>query len=499
MQYSPPTVTFDEVYKTWRNRARKFSAKSIIDMALWELSQPAKNKKEDIERAPWQTLLIVKWVNQDRAMDRAGSPAITVQQFDDLRQRLWELPEQLGAQLRDTLPGKLFFGQLINPQFGFQRRLTGGFVREAAILSAQPNNNPLRRMFEEKACISLSNFVDLAFAAYSGIIEGRQVLDSAWFEPLLKAYPGEVLNAFADTVSVDHYGLRQFCRGLPDADRRLRSELFEFPVLTRYPFLKVDRQLHCWHPMVFFRGMEAFVHSVLSEAGSAYIEPFSRLFEQHVVSEAKRFPARFHTEDEIRSWLTHGAKVPDGLLSYPDCNVFVESKAKLFDESIMCVGHTERFAHMTKALRLAIQQAWSASALTREEKRAPEQVLRASRDYLLIVTNREVNASNGASLAEMYPSNALTPIFPRATLYLPLERIYVLSIEDFEWLVGGLNMLGLALPEFLDDCVAADSKSESSVFFFEQHLARRKVPRSHSALVESAIEESARRLERAVQ
>lgn len=430
-------------------------------------------------------------------MDRLRAPAITPQDFDDLRQRLWDFPEQMGSRIRDTLPGKLFFRQLINPQLGFQREFSPGFVREAAILAAQPDNNPLRRLFEEKTRLNLRDFLDLAFAIYCGVLEGRHAFGPEWFGPLLRTYPREVIDVFVEAVSVDYAGLRKFVRGLPNAYRRVQSELFEFPVLTRYPLLRFNGQLHCWHPMLFFRGMEVFVHSVLSELGTAYIEPFSKLFEKHVVNEARAISAaRFHDEADIRTWLPQGARVPDGLLSYPGYNIFIESKAKLFDESIMCVGHTERFSHMTRALRDAIQQAWSACALLRQEKRAPDQVMNAAKDFLLIVTNREVSASNGRALAAMYPPDTLVPSIPEAIDHLPLEYVYVLSVEDFERLVHGLPMAGVQLPQFLEDCVTADANAATAVFCFQQHLAHGRIPRSYSAIVRGEIEAISARLER---
>ncbi len=489
--------TFDEVYKAWRNRARRFDPQSIVLTSLEFLNQQPPTKLADLERYPWQVLLMVKWVCQDHEMDRRRAPAITPQGFDDLRQRLWDFPEQLGSRIRDTLPGTLFFRQLINPQLGFQREFSQGFVREAAILAAQPDTNPLRRLFEEKTRVNLRDFLDLAFAMYCGVLEGRHAFGPGWFEPLLNTYPQDVIEAFVQAVSVDYAGLRQFVRGLPNADRHVHSELFEFPVLTRYPILRLNGQLFCWHPMLFFRGMEGFVHSVMGELGTAYIEPFSRLFERHVINEARTVSgSRFYDEEEIRAWLPQGARVPDGLLSYPGYNVFIESKAKLFDESIMCVGHAERFSHMTRALRDGVEQAWSACALLRQGRRAPDRVMNATKDFLLIVTNREVSASNGRTLAAMYPPDTLIPSLPEAIDHLPLEHVYVLSIEDFERLVHGLPTANVELPQFLDDCVTADATATTAAFYFQQHLTHASIPRSYSAVVRDEIDAICRRLER---
>ena len=488
---------FADMYKSWRNRARKFNAESIIRMAMSSLQKPAPSRLEDIQSAPWQTMLIVKWVCQDRMMDHGSRVPITVKDLDDLRQQLWSFPELLGSILRDTLPGQLFFRQILNPQIGFQREFSLGCLREAAMLSTQPSNNPLRQLFEQKAGITLDDFLDLSFATYTAIAEGKRRFDLSWFDPLRRTYSTTSIEAYIRCISRTIPELRDFCRDLPNADEKSHSELFEFPAFTRCPFLRTDNTLECWHPAVFYRGVEGFVHSILSEAGAEYIERFSRLFERHVVGEARKMGASFLTEDDLRAWMPIGAKTPDGLLSFPTCNVFVESKAGLFDESLMNVGHSELFAHKTRALKKAAAQAWTASVLLRKEGRAPSDILNATRDYLLIVTNKELSASRGTALAAMYPPDTLAPHGPEALTFLPLERIYVLSIEDFERLAAGVENSQLDLPSFLDGCATADKTAETSVFYFEQHLHRCRIPRRYSQLVNQSLDGVTSRLQRA--
>lgn len=461
------------------------------------LNEPTANRLEDVRRAPWQVLLLVKWICQDKlASDRTGED-ITPAAFNDLRQRLWDFPERVSLGTRDTLPGQLFFRQLLHGQIGFQRHHSAGIVREAALLAQQLANHPLRSLFETKVGLSVLDFLDLAIATYAAIMDGKRQLDTGWFEPLRSVYQGSAIDAFISCISRTYPELVTFCRALPGSEIKVASELYEFPALSRYPFLRTGNTLECWHPAVFYRGLEGFVHSVLSEEGQCYIDRFSKLFEGHVVREAQRLGVPFLDETALRSFVPTETKATDGLLSFPGCNIFIESKAGLFDESVMTVGHSEMFAHKTKALRTAVMQGWSASVGLRAERRAPTQVVGANRDYLLIVTNKELSASRGTALASMYPPGTLDRPNPEFTRFLPLSNIYVLSIEDFERLVAGASTTGFALPSILDDCVEADQKAETSVHFFEQHLNRLKVPRGYSQLVENALNDATLRLGRA--
>jgi hypothetical protein len=142
----------------------------------------------------------------------------------------------------------------------------------------------------------------------------------------------------------------------------------------------------------------------------------------------------------------------------------IESKAGLFDESVMVTGDSKILAHKTKALQMAIAQGWSASVGLRIAQKAPAPALRASKDYLLVVTNKELNASRGTTLHEMYPAGKLDCPNPAAELYLPLQRVYVVSVDDFERLMAAAKTSGFDVPQFLEKCVEADSDPSTSKF-----------------------------------
>ncbi len=492
-------MNFNDAYRTWRNRARRFDPESIIRVALQSQCEPAVSEFEELKKAPWITLLMVKWVCQDVFIDDKWAPPCTREQVDQLRQKLYELPDGLSARSRDTLPLRLRVRQLMRPQLGFQRRLSRSFVREAALLTQQGDDHPLCEMFRNKTGLGLLEFIDLSLATFSAILDGNRVIKDRFFDPLEDCYSNEVIAAYRSHVSRTFPELVVFSRSLPHSMEKVASEYFEFPALVRYPFFRDGDVLTCWHPAVFYRWAEGFVHSILSEEGQEYIDRFSRLFEHHVISECRRVPSDFLGEDDLKGCIAEGTRVPDGLLSFPGVNVFVESKAGLFDESVMAIGHNEMFKHKTKSITKAVGQTWATSVSIRERKSAPEDVLHADLDYLLIVTNKDLGASRGTTLESIYPEGTLSYPNADAERFLPLKRIYVLSIEDFERLVSAAANNTISIPDFLAVCVADDDLPESQLMFFEQHLDRHKIQLSFSAVVETAMNEGTSRLERAMQ
>lgn len=489
-------LSSNEAYKSWRNKARPYSLISILNKAIAALHSHSSDKVEELRKAPWLTLLLLKWVCQDKMIAISRGQQISDTNFDDLRQRLWDFPESIDHGITTERPAQLFMRQLLRPQIDFQRRLTLGFLREAALLAQQPKNSRLRNTFESKTGLPVEAFVDLSFAVHAAVLEGKLIVKNSWFGPLRKAYDGQV-DAFINLVSRDIRELIDFFRKLPDANEKHASELFEFPTIKRFPFLREDAALVCWHPMVFYRGMEGIVHSVMSEVGAAYIQDFSKLFERHVIAEAEQMPGGvFYSEANIQRWIPAGCKVSDGLISFPGSNIFIESKAGMFDESVMVAGHSQIFRTQTQLLRSAMRQAWSCSDGLRARGEAPAGVLNAEKDYLLVVTNKELSAGRGDRLAAMYPEGIPEG---EGRVRLPMDHIYFLSIEDFERLVHGIGIVGMTLPEFLENCIHQDRDPMTSVFYFQQHLDNARFPRNLSSLIHDAAHDAEQRIRAALQ
>lgn len=492
-------LSFNEAYLQWRNRTRRFKRDSILAGALYTLRQKQPDKLLELRNAPWQTCLLVKWVCQDRMLDHNTGPGISPQELDNLRQLLWELPDKVDFTLGPDMPAQLFFRQVMRAQGGFQRRFTRGFVREAAVLLRLASDAPLRVLFSDRTRLNLQTFVDLSMITFVMAKGGHLTLAADWMKDLVPDYTSESLAAFVALTARDIKGLLTYFRSLPHASAKKMSELQEFPALARFPFLAIDGRLECWHLQVLYRSIEGMVHAVLSEAGQEYASKLGHAFESHVIADVHSLAAPFHDEKQLKAWLPQESEVPDGLLSFPSCNVFVEAKAGLFDESVMTVASAEIFKHKTRALQKAVRQAWAASTGLRKNAAVPPQVLEASSDYLLVVTNKELSAGNGTVLEKVYPAGTLAATSADAARFLPLQNIYVLSIEDFERLVAAVRAGTVDLPSFLADCAARDGDPATSVFYFEQHLDREKVPLGFSAAVESTYSATEQRVRAVVE
>lgn len=482
--------SFNEAYKAKRNQLRKYSLSSIAARVLEALHAESSDRVEALRAAPWHTLLLLKWACQDKMVSFQGAPEMSMEDMNNLRQQLWDMPGEIDHGITGDRPAYLFMRQLLRPQIDFQRRVTPGFVREAALLATQPENSRLRRIFLERTGLAVEAFVDLAFCTYAAVSQ-RKFISSSWFDPLRSSY-GQYVDKFIDLVSADLKGLTVYFRSIPGSDQRVTSELFEFPLIKRYPLVRVNGGYAVWHPMVFFRGMEGMVHSIMSESGADYMKEFGGIFERHVVDQARTLSPDFWDEDGLRAMVPAGTKVADSLLSFPGVNVFIEAKAGIFNESVMVVGNKTFLKSKTEMLWKAVSQARLASDGLRKASIAPPQVLDAKEEFLLVVTNKELSAGRADRLLKMYGGEE--GIEDPVNASPPLSNIYFISIEDYERLVCAADELDGGIVGFLRNCVLQDEDPRTQVFYFSQHLDAAGVPLDRSDMVKRAIEHADARL-----
>lgn len=466
-------------YKEIRNRLRKFRPTSVLSRALEVLWRPAPNLMEELKRAPWQVLLLVKWALLDREASDVHGQVMSMPVFDAIRQEVWSLPDRVDMVRKGAMPLRLFMRRMLFQQVEFQRRITPGFVRQPALLANLPAQHPLRSLFREKAGLDPLDFLDLGLAAHGPILDKKAQLARAWFEPLLPAYGPDKVNAFLQCVSTDYIGLIGFVRGLPDADKRMASEYFHFTPLKRVPFLRTQGLYQCWHPMVFLRGMEEFAHLLMSEAGSQYVERFSKVFERYIVAEISRIGRHYYDAGALQKIFGNELELPDAAIPMGAFNIIVEAKAGLFDDSLMAIADPEIFRHKTKALAKAIRQGWSASIAFRN-RQAPADLKSSTEDYLFVVTNKPLNVGSGADLKAIYPDGELEYPNAEAKALLPLERVYFVSVDEFERFIASASDAPL-VHGLLRECVRLDADPKTGEFFFDDHL------RSFKGLKESGF------------
>jgi hypothetical protein len=485
-------VDFETAHQELLHAMRPYSAASIVEAALRILWMPVPDAIDRLRLAPWQTLLLVKWALEDPAIALYNAPSITQHDFEALRQRLKNIWEWADV---DRATGHLFMRQLLYAQINFQREPTFSFMRQAALIGRLPKAHILRQKFGELFGMPPDVYLDLAFSVHTGVLAGKRCLSRSWFSPLEPYYGSTTITGFLGLLAQDLPGLRRALQR--EHGQKVRpSELYEFPVLKQFPFLlRPDGLYECWHPMVFSRGLEDFVHRRFAASWSSYTEKYSPVFEAYVLELLDESGMRYAGEDELRAIVGAAASVPEAALILDDCNVFIEAKTGLFPESLFVEDTSEHLRKRYKAIRKAIKQGWSISASLRASKPGADRHSRVGQDFLIVVTNRELNLIRGDLFTSMCGESEATQYpSPESQQFLPLSNVHFCSIDDFERLIGMIRAGTIDLVAFLQEVVSANADPRTAGYYLGDHLKRRRGGWMQPSLMESAVEDCTARL-----
>lgn len=465
-----PKTGIEEVHRAIANRLRRYSATSIADLALHMLWNPPADKLEELRGAPWLTLLLVKWALQDNGVGlRVGKP-IPPQVLDQLRQQLWDIPS-VGEDGTSTNVF-LMLRSLLHVQVEFQRAESWGFLRWPALYARLDAGHKSRRQFREVMGMEPDAFLDMTYGLYAAVMARRMPLGPDYLSPWRATY-GESVDRFYSLFVRDLPSLRAELQ--KDVAQRIRGrqELYEFPYLKRFPLLRLrDGRMHCWHPLVFARGMEDAVHLRLSELGKDYVDSFSRVFEAYVTELATGSGMPALDERAYKAVMGGDASSVEVILSGVDCNIFVEAKMSLFADDVLLQDSEAAVFNKTKRIREGIGQGWKVADRLREDGCPLGAQFRKPQDFLLVVTSRELILGGGEKLQRLFAPGMFDYPNAAAQARLPLTNVFIVSIEDFENAMGCVAAGEVDLSEVLKEAAVANQRGDTAKMFFADFLAK---------------------------
>lgn len=464
-----PKRGIEEVHKSIVNRLRRYSATSIADLALQMLWNPPIGEAEELRSAPWLTLLLVKWAMQDNLVSLRVGASIPSAEFDRLRQELWELQGPSHGEKPNVW---LMLRYLVHVQVEFQRRESWGFLRWPALYARLHPGSTNRQQFRQVMGLEPDAFIDLAYALYAAVLARKMPLGPDYLSTFRPMH-GAAVNRMYDLFVRDLPRLRQDLQA-EDAQRiRGKQELFEFPYLRRFPFLRLrDGRLHCWHSLVFARGLEDAVHLRLASLGKDYVDEFSRVYERYVTELAAGCGLPVLDEAAYKAQVGSHARAVEAIFEGEDCNILVEAKMSLFHDDVLLQDDETAIYQKTKRVRDAIKQGWKVGELIRDPASGFGARFQKSQDFLLVVTSRELNLGSGERLQRLYAPGVFD--YPEAGVQqrLPLSNVFILSVEDFERTMGCVAAGEINLSAVLKDAVIANQRGDTARMFFSDFIGK---------------------------
>lgn len=486
-----PKRGIEEVHRSILNRLRKYSATSIADLALQILWNPPTGKAEEVRSAPWLTLLLVKWALQDKQVSLRIGPTIRSEVFDRLRQELWDLQGPSHGEKPNVW---VMLRYLVHVQVEFQRSESWGFLRWPALYMRLDPGSVNRRQFREGIGLEPEAFLDLAYGLYAAVLNRQMPLGNDYLSPFRPTYGTDVDRMYELFVR-DLPSLRQDLQS--EAAQRIcgKQELFEFPYLRRFPFLRLrDGRLHCWHPLVFARGLEDAVHLRLSSLGADYVNEFSRVYERYVTELASGCGLVVLDEAAYKDQAGGHAPAVEAIFEGEGCNILVEAKMSLFADDVLLQDNEKVIYQKTKRVRDAIKQGWRVGQLIRDPASGFGGRFQKGQDFLFVVTSRELNLGTGERMRLLYPPGEFDYPDAGAEQCLPLSNVFILSIEDFEHTMGCVAAGELNLSAVLKDAVVANQHADTARMFFSDFIGKYTKRWAMPAVMQDARRSAERRI-----
>lgn len=457
---------------------RRYSAASIASLAYQSLHQQFSSKFNEMRSAPWLAILIAKWALQDLRVSLERGTPMPQSEFDRIREELWELQGQAAIATGST--AAQLFRNAINVQLDFQRLQPYAFLRWPALVDELSSEHEMKRLFADALQMEPQAYSDHALAVFALLDGKRASIPLAAFAPLVKIH-GATSQKFFDLVARDLPSLRIALQA-DDASRVSGAfELFQSPFLKRYPLLRLDTaNIGSWHPMILARGMEDIAHLRLSALGQQYPRVFSKVFEHHVVGQLDDIGASHISEEELKATFGHEAPTVEAVIECRDCNVFIESKMSLFWDQVLVSDTPDDAFAKALHVRKAILQGLRVGELIRSPRSPFVNCAKKDKDYLIIVTSRELNMGGGKLLERLLPANALADVYPEAkaqsrsllaSKHLSPERIFILSIDDYERLVGTIGRGRVDLQDILQYAASQNADPSTAHMYFSDYLA----------------------------
>jgi hypothetical protein len=501
------TLSYDEAAKIVRNRLRSYSAVSIVRLALVTHASRDEKLLDQLQQLPWVTFLLVKLVLEDQMTNLYKGDSCPRDVFDACRQSLWNTEK---APATDDARGSVYLmlRSLIQAQLPFQKKPTYDFLRWPALIARLDSAHPVRRQLDGRIGMEPEVFICVCLAVYEPVINGKMTISNDYFKSLGPIY-GCVVDRFMSEFSRDLDGLRAELRKRLSAriaaniEARPKQESYEFPWLSNYPLLRdQDGNFVIWHPMVFARGMELAVHKRLSETENRpeYAGKFGReVFEPYVLELLQHAGLKYLSEQEYKKAVGNDKNAVEAIITSDGANVFIEAKMTAYSEKLTLSDVRPVVWTELKRVREAMTQGWEVSARLRDGRSPNWECAGSMEDFLIVVTSQQTSCATGEQLRRMFRPGTFDPDPARKNgptmkqlEFLPLRNIVIVSIEEFEHLIGGVQSGEIDLVSFLREVAAANADPKTSIMFIDQMLGPKikkwKLPRLLEDASQSAME-----------
>jgi hypothetical protein len=220
--------------------------------------------------------------------------------------------------------------------------------------------------------------------------------------------------------------------------------------------------------------LSTFVYDTLRRRDpQLFMDKFGRVFQEYVQTGVECTKTTFYDENALRRLVGRDGLVVDYLVVDPEVNVFIDAKG-------VEVGHlgmtSYRPGDVTNALKSSvikgISQGMEVVRFLQKFKSLPEVDFARSRNFLLLVTYKDLLLGTGQDFYESFGKERLESALQGTPqdAPIPLDQVYIVSIDEFDYLIACITNSRLSFARVFDAAHARDSRPETKRLMLIQHL-----------------------------
>lgn len=425
----------------------------------------------------WHLLLLVKWtIIYGRSIHRRHLIPATKDEVHGLL----NLTKDLGDNVREFQSRSdvyLWMRNLAFQQFWIQRKayLEFDVARQYLLFGTLDKNHAFQQWFKGTAGVSMLDFLELSWGLFVRVLADKQwSVTESYFSGIADRYEDNTVSHFLHAFSHSVLGARAWLHAydaeVPESVRGIEYEYFAPTPFARYPLIRHYENYYVISPDLLLNCLTELVYDLLkADYGGEFMNRFGRMFEDLVGKSIRSLYEFIITESDLKRHFKNrpDQRLVDYIIVDDECNIFIEAKAVTMSLRGMVTDLSGTVRSQTKPVLQGIEQAYAVAQTLTKDKEVCGVRIGDRKNYLIIVTFKDLFLGNGQLYRDQIAPAEIEKVIANSggEELIPLSNVFVVSIDDFDALLG--NVLGgrKSLADQLESAASRVRASEDWISF----------------------------------
>jgi hypothetical protein len=465
-------------FKKLRNQLGKYDVISIVAEASKKLREIENQSFDKFDGwLPWYLLLLIRW-----GFEYGGAQYPRKSVDEKALSKLINLIHDLeGVNVNPFLKQRTITGvfkflrTIAFQQFWLQGSMgRWDLARQNILFCKLTSDSPIQKRFIDLFGISMSDTLIMELLLWSWLIEEKNPIlfsKSSIFGNTI--YTASEVSSFINTISLPLNKVNYYLGTQKQAIRNPAFQLSEQTPFVRYPCLQIEDQLIIYSRRVFEQTINNLFYDVMkSEGGSEAAQLFATVIENYV-DKALGYAFKEFLNESVLKKNFPDQKVTDFLLPLEECTVLIEVKSTELRPLVRVNPETNSMKKELKdsVIKAALQGFTLANNILRRSDGVSSTLNKNF--YLLIITYCQMFLGPGERIWDEFLKDAIITTLAKENIDQKLidpEKIIVLSIDEFDYLISVLLSKKVTLPKILEKMQINNTSLNTAKFNFAQHL-----------------------------